>query len=384
MTSANGRSRWTDALLDEKRHKCDKPADDAVGEVFERGGVEAVNDVMQTLVRTDQPVPDALPQKLKDYLRDTLPLPDWADMGKIEHGQRLFEQWGVHISCCLFCASLPSSYAAAKGVRVLDMTARLDTDAHRRVLETGQFLVDVLNVGGLEDNGVGRRTIQKVRLMHAAVRHLIKVRNQQEPGLWDFAEFGEPINQEDLAGTMLAFSDVVGEPMSRLGVTLGPEDIDAYLHLWNVVSHLLGLDDDLLVRDADDAAALVAAIERRQFKSSPEGKRMTEALLELLDKITPGYLFDDTIPPLIRHLIGEKTANLIGVPHDLGVVSRVANWFFIHVLGRPGRRYARMSVLAQPFGRELLRGLLNWENRGGERASFAIPDHLVARWQIRT
>src|ERR1700759_125440 len=102
MASANGRSRWTDALLDEKRQRADKPADDAVAAVFEQGGVEAVNDVMKTLVHTDQPVPDALPEKLKDYLRDTLPLPDWADKAKIEHGQRLFEQWGVHISCCLF------------------------------------------------------------------------------------------------------------------------------------------------------------------------------------------------------------------------------------------------------------------------------------------
>jgi hypothetical protein len=383
MASAQGRSRWTDAFLDEKRQKTDKPADDAVAAVFEQGGVDAVNDVMQTLVRTEQPVPDALPEQLKDYLRDTLPLPDWADMAKIDRGQRLFEQWGVHISCCLFCASLPSSYAAAKGVRVLDMTARLDTDAHRRVLETGQFLVDVLNVGGLADNGIGRRTIQKVRLMHAAVRHLIRARNTDQPGHWDFEEFGEPINQEDLAGTMLAFSNVVAEPMSRLGVSLAPEDVEAYLHLWNVVSHLLGLDDDLLVRDADDAAALVDAIERRQFRRSPEGERMTKALLELLDKMTPGYLFDDTIPPLIRHLIGEKTANLVGVPHDLGIVSRIANWFFTRVLARPGRRYARMSRLAQPFGRELLRGLLNWENRGGDRASFAIPDHLAERWQIR-
>jgi hypothetical protein len=38
---------------------------------------------------------------------------------------------------CLFCASLPSSYAAAKGVKVLHLTARFDTDARRRAMETG-------------------------------------------------------------------------------------------------------------------------------------------------------------------------------------------------------------------------------------------------------
>jgi hypothetical protein len=107
-------------------------------------------------------------------------------MGKIKRGQQLYDTWGVLITLCLFCASLPASYAAAKGVKVLYLTARLDTDARRRVMETGQFLIDVLAVGGLDDEqGKGRRTIQRVRLMHAAVRHLIEERNKQRPGLWD-------------------------------------------------------------------------------------------------------------------------------------------------------------------------------------------------------
>jgi hypothetical protein len=134
-----------------------------------------------------------MPDEIRAYLVETLPLPDWADMGKIKRGQQLFETWGLEIACCLFCASLPSAYAAAKGVKVLYLTARLDTDARRRVMETGQFLIDVLTVGGLDDeHGKGRRTIQRVRLMHAAVRHLIMARNDQgappvcgdEPPLW--------------------------------------------------------------------------------------------------------------------------------------------------------------------------------------------------------
>ena len=353
--------------------------------MLERGGVDAVNAAMQTLICTDQHVPDELPDELKEYLFKTLPLPDWADMAKIERGQRVFEKWGLHISCCLFCASLPSSYAAAKGVKVLAMTARLDSDARRRVAETGQFLVDVLSVGGLDQHGKGRRAIQKVRLMHAAVRHLIKARDERQPGLWDYQEWGEPINQEDLAGTLLAFSYVVADPIRRLGVHLAAEDIDAYLHLWNVVGHLLGLDSDLLVHDVDEATALIEIIRDRQFAASPEGTQMTGALLELLDEMTPGFLFDETIPPLIRHLIGDKTADLIGVPRDLGFWSRLANWFFIHVLDRAGRgsrRYRPMSGLAPPFGRELLHGLLTLERRG-DRADFAIPDHLARKWELQ-
>ena len=108
MAGANGGSRWTDALLDPMRELGDPLADGPVAAVLERGGVDAVNAMMQTLVRVDQPVPEALPDEIRDYLVETLPLPEWADMGKIKRGQ-LFETWGLEIACCLFCASLPSA-----------------------------------------------------------------------------------------------------------------------------------------------------------------------------------------------------------------------------------------------------------------------------------
>lgn len=388
MAGANGSARWTDALLDRMRELGDPVADAPVAAVLERGGVDAVNDIMRTLVRIEQAVPEELPDELQAYLLQTLPLPEWADMARIKRGQQLFETWGDLITLCLFCASLPASYAAAKGVKVLYLTARLDTDARRRVMETGQFLMDVVAVGGLDERGKGRRTIQRVRLMHAAVRHLILARNEQKPGVWH-PEWGTPINQEDLAGTLLTFSYVVADPLRRLGVHLPAKDVDAYLHLWNVIGHLMGVRDELLVRDVSDATALVDVIRRRQFQASSEGQDMTLALLNLLDEVTPIHRFDDTIPPLIRHLIGDETADLLLVPNsdladDLGWLARIGKWFFVHVLGRVERdlpRYQLMSSMARPFGRELVRGIFALE-RGGERAPFDIPDHLARSWEL--
>ncbi len=388
MAGATDSIRWTDALLDRMRELGDPVADGPVAAVLERGGVDAVNAMMQTLVRVDQPAPEALPDEIRAYLAETLPLPDWADMGKIKRGQQLFETWGLEIACCLFCASLPSAYAAAKGVKVLYLTARLDTDARRRVMETGQFLIDVATVGGLAENGKGRRTIQRVRLMHAAVRHLIKARNELTPGMWH-PDWGTPINQEDLAGTRMSFSYVFSEPMRRLGVRVPAKDVDAYLHLWNVIGHLLGLRDELLVRDVADATALVDTIRRRQFEASAEGQELTGALLGLMDQLTPVHRFDGTIPPLIRHLIGDETADLLLVPKSdladhLGPLARIAKWFFVHVLGQIERdlpRYQLASRMAAPFGRDLLDAGLKLE-RGGDRAPFDIPDHLGRNWDV--
>jgi hypothetical protein len=148
--------------------------------------------------------------------------------------------------------------------------------------------------------------------------------------------------------------------MPRLGVRVSAKDVDAYLHLWNVIGHLLGVHDEMLVRDVSDAAALVDAVRHRQFQASLEGQELTGALLNLLDELTPLHRFDDTIPPLIRHLIGDETADLLLVPEskppeegDLGWRARIPKWFFISVLGRVERalpRYELVSGIAPDSG----------------------------------
>jgi hypothetical protein len=261
MARAKASSGLTDAKLNEMRHKGDPLADDAVRAVLKRDGVPAVNAIMKNLVRVDQPVPAELPPEVQKYLEKTIDLPEWAETEKIERGQKLFETSGVQITLCLFCASLPSAYAAAKAVKVLYLTAQLDTNARRRVMETAQFLFDVLEPGSFDQNGKGQRTIQKIRLMHAAVRVLIEERARQQPKMWH-RDWGTPINQEDLVATMLVFWFVVDEPMDHLGTSVEPEDKDAYLHLWKVIGHQLGVCDELLapISDVTKANALIDQI----------------------------------------------------------------------------------------------------------------------------
>jgi hypothetical protein len=369
MVGNQGAARWTDTLLDELRQVGDPLADEPVAAVFARAGIDEVNELLRTLVRVDQPLPAHLPDELVEYLNASLALPDWADPARIERGQRVFEKWGVQICMCLFYASLPSSYAGAKGVQVLHLTARLDTDTHRRILETGQFLIDVLSIGGLDEHGKGRRVIQRVRLMHAAVRHLIKARSAIRPELWHHS-WGEPINQEDLAGTMLAFSGVVFEPLHRIGVRLSAADVDAYLHLWNVIAHQLGVSERLMVRNASDATALIDAIERRQFRPSTAGQHLTHELLKLLDELTPGRRFDDMNPALMRHMLRDRVADMLRVPPSR--LARELNWL---------ARVARWTRWTPPLGRDLIATALTVQ-RGGERAPFDLPDRLALEWGV--
>ena len=112
--------------------------------------------------------------------------------------------------------------------------------------------------------------------------------------------------------------------------------------MWNVIGHLMGVLDEVRPYDTANAKALLDTIKRRRFMASPEGQHMTRALLVLLDQLTPTQVFDQTIPPLIRHLIGDtdrrsaaRTAS--DLRGELEQLARIADWFYVRVVGRPGR-----------------------------------------------
>src|ERR1022692_2275462 len=254
MTGAMDTPRWNDAQLDAMRQTQDPVADPVVAALFAAGKVDAVNSLMRTLVENDGLPPGALPVSVTDYLAATGGLPDWADPAKIAAGERVFWRYGPAMIAILHCYALPFCYAGRKGVQVLALTARLTGNPARRVIETAQMVVDVMRPGGLGAEGSGIRTAQKVRLMHAGVRCLIG----QYPG-WK-PEFDLPINQEDLAGTLLSFSYISLDGLQRLGYVLSNDEIEGYLHAWKVAGHILGIRPEMLPVDYADATAPAARI----------------------------------------------------------------------------------------------------------------------------
>jgi hypothetical protein len=369
---------WTQERLDELRLIGDTEADQLVTKLFKDVEVDVVNTLMQNLRASEDPAEAGAPPELTAFLRDTGTLPQWADIDALRRAQVLFQTFGIPISLCLFCASLPSAYAAAKGVRVLYRTARLETDTRRRIMETGQFLMDVLTPGSFDHPaGTAVRGIQRVRMMHAGIRHLIHRSDD-----WNLA-WGEPLNQEDLAGTLMSFAFVVGEPLPRLGLHLTDAECGDYIHAWNVIGHLLGITGELLPSGMDEARDLVTTIKARQFAASPEGVAMTSALVNFLEDSIPTFGRLRIVPAMIRHLIGDATADLIDVPREKpeswrgsGPFRAASGWLMTQLA-----RDRMLRGLAEPLAKEMLWGVFNHE-RDGTRAPFAIPEELAQRWSI--
>jgi ER-bound oxygenase mpaB/B'/Rubber oxygenase, catalytic domain len=377
-TGDNSKVReWDDEFLDSMRQVGDPLADAVAARVLDEGQVEEVRHLLQQLLDHDDVRRAELPDHVREYLDQTAALPDWADPERMRRGEIVFERWGVAISVALFCASLPSAYACAKGVSVLAQTARLETDTRRRIMETGQFLIDVLGPGGMAPGGKGIMAIQRVRLMHAAIRHLILAHG------WDSAELGLPINQEDLAGTLLSFSYTLVEPLPRLGMALADDEVEDFLYVWRVVGEMMGVDARVVATDIAESTELVNLIRRRQFAESADGIAMTDALVGLLQEMTPTHILDSVVPDLIRMLSGDEVAELIGLPpraRHFGLLTllKVLVRFTTHEVEND----RVLQRLSDHVGWWILNGLFDIERQGEHRTAFDIPDELANHWKL--
>ena len=262
--------------------------------------------------------------------------PDWANPDLVRDGQRVFGEFGPQLGMGLFMASLPADYAFAKGVQALGRTARLTRDPKRRYVETGQMIIDVMTPGALDPGRNGYRVVRHVRLMHAAVRHVLLHLAEIESDAvvpiepWDDA-LGLPINQLQLLGTLLSFSVEEIEALKRSGVRLSTYQMEAYIHVWNLVGHQIGIQGDLLPLSSADSQELWDHRRRTEYGPTPEGKELTKAAIACMQELF-GFTQLPGLPATgIRHYLGNETADMLGVPK--------ADWtrrhFRTHVSDRP-------------------------------------------------
>ncbi len=366
--------KWTDAFLDEMRQTGDPPADDVVAGLFESGGVFQVWDLMKTLVQNDHPAPEKLPPPVRDYLAATSRIPPVED-NLIQGGQRLFERCGPEILMVLACYSLPASYAARKGVQVLYRTGYLNNRPNHRLFETTQMVMDVMVPGGLAAAGRGVRTSQKVRLLHAATRRLI-LHDPENP--WD-PEFGIPINQEDLTGTLMVFTYIIIDGLEKLGIRASPEEQQGYLETWKVIARILGIREELIPGNMAEAKLLCDTIQRRQVQACPEGKAMTSALLQMMEHHQPPGPWRRWPAALMRHFLPADVADGFGLP--------VYN-FEEHLLEHAAHFRSEMESrgggpvrlwLVRKFALSCIQCLVSME-LGGKRTPFIIPTSIHHGW----
>lgn len=381
----------TGADLERLRGHADPLADDAVAGYFATIEHAEPMALFGHLARHASLPPEQQVPAVKAFFAEASTLPDWVDTDRLERGQDFFSEWAAHHFTAMYLASMPTAYAAAKGVQVLNLTARLRTDTERRLNETAQFLMDTSGPGAFEPGGVGISRVLHIRLMHAAVRWLIEndpvvthvddltppteyPAGDADPGVWSDS-WGRPANQEDLLGTMLTFTTVVYDVFDGTGVEYTPQQVEDHLYFWRVIAHLLGIDPAIVPQDRASAARLQDLIWSRQHAPSAAGVEMSNALLGQAEERLPKLMWS-FIPTAMRCFNGDEVCDMIGVP--------AANWTRIlfgpmatitRVMTFGKRHNVVLRWVGEKAGRAMISALLD-VTRGGERPSFEIPTHL--------
>lgn len=370
-------SDWSDEFLDTMRQTGDPPTDAAVAEIFALGQAARVNDLLREFDRNSEEVPADLPPLLREFFEHQSTLPAWADMQRIERGNDLIGRYAPQIISILHCYSLPLCYVDARASQVLLLSQRIHTQTFRRIMETAQFVLDVMDEGGLGPRGRGRRSAQKIRLLHATIRH-----HMQKYPDWIAAGLHEmPVNQEDLVSTMFTFSVALPRGLMKLGIELSKDDREALYHIWSVVGALLGTDERLIPRDFETAAAFSDRLITRLAAPSEAGRVITHALLDYMRQVVPAPGFEHAAPTLVRHFCGDTLADMVDVPKAdwtrLGVTlaSGLGN-----VFGKLTDKLPLAAKLASQVGILILKGGVLSTN-GGTRYSWRVPASVNEHWR---
>lgn len=299
---------YTEASMDALRTAGDELADATVAELFERGQVGTFNTLMRYVSTSGTPLPEGLPDVAREYLETTSAPPSWVDWAEMEKARLFFTDNNVHISTALSFAAMPACYLVPHVAQLLSATHGLKYPS-KRMAETGQFTVWLMRPDAFEAGGRFVPAAQKVRLLHASIRHHLERENR-----WDTVTLGTPICQEDMIGGQMFFSMLVLDSLHRLGIHMSPEGADAYYYAWRVVGAMLGVDQSAVPQTLEEAREFLDLYMVRHMGPSPEGVVLTRQLIDLYEEVVPGTFFDPVVSALIRFLVGDTCGDWLEVP----------------------------------------------------------------------
>lgn len=250
----------------------------------------------------------AAPSELHPLLEQAGTIPAWVDFERVDRGGAFFLSTHLVGGLVLGARSLILGYAAPAGNKPLVMSGRLERGVNRRLAETSRFVVDVTRPGNLTPGGAGVASALKVRLIHAKVRRMIA-----RVGEWD-EEWGSPINQHDMMGTVILFSLVLLQGLEKLGLHPTAQESEDYIALWRYVGYLLGVEQELLPATRAEAERTQGFIDLTQAAPDDDARRLTRAFLDASASDDPGTSPGTAIGHVLaRELLGDELADALDI-----------------------------------------------------------------------
>ncbi|WP_109394631.1 MULTISPECIES: oxygenase MpaB family protein [Mycobacteroides] len=192
-------------------------------------------------------VPEA-PEPLREFFRGVEKRPAWVDDDKLRQGQRAFRMGGADGMYIARDVALLGGYQFSGFNKTLLRTGALEKGSNARFAETLQWALDVIAQDSLRPLGIGYQSTIRVRLIHAFVRRHVSAMPDWRPEEW-----GLPINQTDMAATLVGA--LIAPPAGALamGMVSTPSDMEAMAHLTRYVGWLMGVEEEWLPLSFRDA-----------------------------------------------------------------------------------------------------------------------------------
>ena len=330
--------------LEEMRLQIDQVGDDMLSALLERtpallqqqgssGLLEALKDELraqqqqqegrQTKKQTRSTGQQTKDARVSAFFEQVLAEPEWLDRDLLREGQLVYLRYSTSCSLGLMYFSLVGGFSAPKIVKVLDETGYLTRSGRdetwRRLNETIEMVLDCMCTDdGLEVGEVGWWSVLKVRLMHSRVRHRLLARSGARA--WDAGTFGQPINQEDMMGTLCSFSINVLLSIQKTGAPwLTLKEQEAYLHLWRYIGHLIGVrEENNVCTSVSRAGGAVESVVQHLLMAPTERSKQAAArvLAAVADRKVGAMKKPWSLAmhsQLARAMLGEALADALGI-----------------------------------------------------------------------
>ncbi|WP_151770844.1 oxygenase MpaB family protein [Streptomyces abyssomicinicus] len=291
----------------------DEEVDQLVAAVIDRGDVPRVNEALRTWTRNDQPLPAALPADVREWMEEARRLPSWADRSKLELAADFNRRRGIYLNLLNGVGGGMLSTAIPREARAV-YYSKGGADMEDRVAKTSLLGFAVGDLNAYRPDGKVVVESVKTRLVHAAVRHLLP----QSPG-WSRTSGGQtiPISQADMMVTWHSLPTYAMRKMLEWKVPMPAADKEAYLHLWQVSAHMLGIRDEYIPATWADANSQYRQVLEPILASTPEGVELTDILLgQLAEQTSPGGIDRPLCDALARYLVGDEIADMDGIPRE--------------------------------------------------------------------
>lgn len=315
------------------------------------------------------------PQELVAFFAHVEDQPYWLDYDKLALAARVSMRTGlVGIGLALPGLALTGGYLASKADKPLVGTGDLRRMAPRRLNETATWYIDVTSPGGLDRFSRGFTGTLRVRVMHAVVRAAMSQRDD-----WDFDGWDTPVNQVQLAGTLMLFSLANLAGCQAMGMRFSDRERDAVFHFWRYVGLLMGVHPELVPTCEEDTWRLFWLEADTEFEPDDDSFLLAQALHGGRDEGWATELARAYLSSYSRLILGKSSADRLGLPDNKPLQAAVLATSVVNRVLDYRRVIPGMTWLSEELGQRSRRGFIarGIAKSGGDR-TYGRHDTLTA------